>query len=108
MPQVQFQNVEQKQIPVQRVQKKIEIPQSQLAQETMRSEIGRMTLENTFEEQDTLNQAVVRILNEAARVWSIECLRHEVQDIIPLASIKQAMGMQAQAYRRKREEILHK
>ena len=79
MPQVKFQNVEQKQIPVQRVQKKIEIPQSQLAQETMRSEIGRMTLENTFEEQDTLNQAVVRILNEAARAWSIECLRHEVQ-----------------------------
>ena len=67
-----------------------------------------MTLENTFEEQDTLNQAVVRIVNEAARGWSIECLRHEIQDIIPLASITQAMKMQAKADRRKREEILQK
>ena len=83
MPQVQFQNVKQKLIPVQRVQKKIEIPQSQLVQETMRSEIGRMTVENTFEKQDTLNQAVVRIVNEAARAWSIECLRQEIQDNHP-------------------------
>ena len=67
IPQVQFQGVKQKQIPVQRVQKKIEISQLQFAQETMRSEIGRMTLEKTFEERDTLNQAVVRIVNEAAR-----------------------------------------
>ena len=63
MPQVQFQSVKQKQIPVQRVQKKIEISHLQLVQETMRSEIGRMTLDKTFEERDTLNQAVVRIVN---------------------------------------------
>ena len=69
-------------------QKKIEIPQLQLVQETMRSEIRRMTLEKTFEERDTLNQAVVRIVNETARAWSIECLRYEIRDIIPLASIK--------------------
>ena len=66
MPQVQFQSVKQKRIPVQKVQKKIEIPQLQLAQETMRSEIRSMTLENTFEERDTLSQAVVRIVNETA------------------------------------------
>ena len=54
-------------IPVQRVQKKIEILQSQLAQETMRSGIRRMKLEKTFEEQGTLSQAVVRNVNEAAR-----------------------------------------
>ena len=82
--------------PVQRVQKMIEIPQFQLAQETMRSEIGRMTLEKTLEKRDILNQVVVRIVNGAARAWSIECLQHEIEDIIPLASIKQAMGMQAE------------
>ena len=66
-----------------------------------------MTLEKTFEKRDTLNQAVV-IVKEAARAWSIECLRHEIQDIVPLASIKQAMEMQAEGDRRKREEILQK
>ena len=71
MPQEQFQRVKQKQIPVQRVQKNIEIPQLQLAQETMRSKIARMTLEKTFDERDTLNQAVARIVNETARAWSI-------------------------------------
>ena len=65
-----------------------------------------MTLEKTFEERDTLNQAVVRIVNETARAWSIECLRYEIRDIIPPASIKQAMEMQAEAERRNREEIL--
>ena len=72
----------------------------------MRSEIGRMTLEKTFEERDTLNQAVVRIINEAARARSIECLRYEIRDIILPASVKQAMEMQAEAERRKRVEIL--
>ena len=106
MPQAQFQSVKQKQIPVQRVQKKIEIPQLQLAQEAIRSKIAHMTLEKTFEKRDTLNQAVVRIVNEAARAWRIECLRYEIRDIIPLASIKQAMEMQAEAEHSKREEIL--
>ena len=82
MPQVQFQSAKQKHIPVQRVQKKIKIPQLQLAQETMRSEIRTMTLEKTFEERDTLNQAVVKIANEAARAWIIECLGYEIREII--------------------------
>ena len=106
MPQVQFQSVKQKQISAQRVLKKIEIPQLQLVEETMRSEIGRMTLEKTFEERDTHNQAVVRIVNEAARTWSIECLWYEIRDIILPASVKQAMEMQAEAEPRKRAEIL--
>ena len=68
-----------------------------------------MTPEKTFEERDTLNEAVVRIVNEAARAWSIECLQYEIQDIIPPASIKKAMGgLQAEADRRKREESLQK
>ena len=69
MSQVQFQSVKQKQIPVRRVQKKIDIPLLQLVQEAMRSEIGCVTLEKTFEERDNLNQAV--------RAWSIECLRRD-------------------------------
>ena len=71
----------------------------------MRSEIRRMTLEKTFEERDTLNQAVVRIVNETARAWRIECLLYEIRESIPPASIKEAMEMQAEAERRKREEI---
>ena len=71
MPQEQFQRVKEKQIPVQRVQRKIEIPQLQLAQEAMRSKIVRMKLEQTFHERDTLNQAVARIVNETAKAWSI-------------------------------------
>ena len=106
MPQVHFQSVKQKQIPVQRVQKKIEISQLQHVQETMRSEVGRMTLEKTFEERDTPKQAVVRIVNETGRAWSIECLRNEIRDIIPPALIKKAMEMQAEADRRKRAQIL--
>ena len=62
MPQEQFQ----------RVHKKIEIPQSQLSQEEMRTKIAHMTLEKTFEERGTLNQAVVRIVNGTARAWSIQ------------------------------------
>ena len=52
-----------------------------------------MTLEKTLEERDTLDQAVVRIVNETVIAWSIECLRLEIQGIIPLVSIKQAMEM---------------
>ena len=90
----------------QRVQKNIEIPQLQLAQEPMRSKIVRATLEKTFEDRDTLNLAVFRIVNETARAWRIEYLQHEIREIISPASIKQAMEMQAEAEHRKREEIL--
>ena len=106
MPQVQFQSAKQKQISAQRVQKKIEISQLQLVHDTMLSEIGRMTLEKTIEERDTLNQAAVRVVNKAARALSIECLQYEIRNIIHLASIMKAMEMQAEADRRKREQIL--
>ena len=108
MPQEQFQRVKQKQNPVQRVQKKIEIPRSQLAQETMRSEIRRIKLEKNFGERDTLNQVVVRTVNGTARAWSIKCPQYEIREIIFPASIKKAMEMQAEAENRKREEILQK
>merc|ERR1711972_921299 len=78
----------------------------QLAQTTMRSEIGKMTLDKTFEERDHMNSSIVSIVNEAAQAWGIQCLRYEIRDIIPPASIKQAMEMQAEAERRRRAEVL--
>lgn len=78
----------------------------QLAQTTMRSEIGKMTLDKTFEERDAMNAAIVATVNGAAQAWGIQCLRYEIRDIIPPASIKQAMEMQAEAERRRRAEVL--
>lgn len=78
----------------------------QLAQTTMRSEIGKMTLDKTFEERDILNSAIVLAVNSAAQAWGIQCLRYEIRDIIPPPSIKQAMEMQAEAERRRRAEVL--
>ena len=67
----------------QRVQKKIEFPQLQLAQEEMRTKIAPTRLEKTFEERDTLNQAVVRIVKETARAWTIEYLQYEIWETRP-------------------------
>lgn len=78
----------------------------QLAQTTMRSEIGKMTLDKTFEERDTMNAAIVSIVNQAAEAWGVQVLRYEIRDIIPPPSIKQAMEMQAEAERRRRAEVL--
>jgi len=78
----------------------------QLAQTTMRSEIGKMTLDRTFAERELMNGAIVSIVNEAAVDWGIKCLRYEIRDIIPPSSIKQAMEMQAEAERRRRAEVL--
>jgi len=79
---------------------------TQLAQTTMRSEIGKMTLDTTFEEREMLNGAIVAAVNAAASAWGIQCLRYEIRDIIPPPSIKQAMEMQAEAERRRRAEVL--
>ena len=79
---------------------------SQLAQTTMRSEIGKMSLDKTFEERDHLNARIVSTINEAARSWGLECLRYEIRDILPPAGIKAAMEMQAEAERRKRATVL--
>mmetsp|Transcript_137315 Transcript_137315/g.342386 ORF Transcript_137315/g.342386 Transcript_137315/m.342386 type:complete len:458 (+) Transcript_137315:90-1463(+) len=78
----------------------------QLAQTTMRSEIGKMTLDKTFEERDAMNAAIVSIVNEAAQAWGIQVMRYEIRDIIPPQSIRQAMEMQAEAERRRRAEVL--
>lgn len=78
----------------------------QLAQTTMRSELGKITLDKTFEERESLNANIVNAINDASRAWGISCLRYEIRDITPPTSVKAAMDMQAEAERRKRAEIL--
>ena len=79
---------------------------TQLAQTTMRSELGKITLDKCFEERDSLNHAIVASINAAALAWGAEVLRYEIKDISPPQSVKAAMDMQAEAERRKRAEIL--
>ncbi|KAM0846211.1 hypothetical protein ACQ4PT_055819 [Festuca glaucescens] len=78
----------------------------QLAQTTMRSELGKITLDKTFEERDTLNCNIVKAINEAATDWGLKCLRYEIRDISPPLGVKKAMEMQAEAERKKRAQIL--
>lgn len=79
---------------------------SQLAQTTMRSEIGKITLDRTFEERDSLNSNIVRQINEASNIWGIQCLRYEIKDITPPHNVREAMELQVAAERKKRAEIL--
>lgn len=79
---------------------------SQLAQTTMRAEIGRMPLDRTFEKREEMNANIVRAINEASEAWGIQCMRYEIKDIQPPASVLQAMELQVAAERRKRAEIL--
>ncbi|XP_058105127.1 uncharacterized protein LOC131248727 [Magnolia sinica] len=78
----------------------------QLAQTTMRSELGKITLDKTFEERDTLNENIVKSINEAATAWGLKCLRYEIRDISPPPGVRAAMEMQAEAERRKRAQVL--
>ncbi|CAH8279598.1 unnamed protein product [Arabidopsis lyrata] len=78
----------------------------QLAQTTMRSELGKITLDKTFEERDTLNEKIVEAINVAAKDWGLQCLRYEIRDIMPPNGVRVAMEMQAEAERKKRAQIL--
>jgi regulator of protease activity HflC (stomatin/prohibitin superfamily) len=79
---------------------------SQLAQTTMRSELGKITLDKTFLERDMLNINIVQSINEASAVWGIQCLRYEIKDITPPDNVRQAMELQVTAERKKRAEVL--
>jgi regulator of protease activity HflC (stomatin/prohibitin superfamily) len=79
---------------------------TQLAQTTMRSELGKMELDKTFEERDTLNANIVLAINDASTPWGIQVLRYEIKDIEPPASIMDAMEAQMKAERVKRAQIL--
>ncbi len=79
---------------------------TQLAQTTMRSELGKMELDKTFEERDVLNTNIVTSINEAAGPWGIQVLRYEIKDIVPPQSVMEAMEAQMKAERVKRAQIL--
>jgi len=79
---------------------------TQLAQTTMRSELGKMELDKTFEERDLLNTNIVSALNEAAAPWGVQVLRYELKDINPPNSVLDAMEQQMKAERLKRAQIL--
>tara|TARA_R110000744_G_scaffold135590_1_gene245056 strand:+ start:5324 stop:6280 length:957 start_codon:yes stop_codon:yes gene_type:complete len=79
---------------------------TQLAQTTMRSELGKMELDKTFEERDVLNTNIVAAINEASGPWGIQVLRYEIKDIVPPSSVMEAMEAQMKAERVKRAQIL--
>ncbi len=78
---------------------------SQLAQTSLRSAIGKISLDNTFEARETLNKQVVDALDEAAQNWGIKVLRYEIKDLEPPRSVLEAMEKQMRAEREKRAEI---
>src|SRR5690606_13221750 len=78
----------------------------QLAQTTMRSEIGKMELDKTFEERNQLNANIVQSINEAAEPWGVVVLRDEIKDIVPPQRVMSAMESQRRAERERRAKIL--
>jgi len=78
---------------------------TQLAQTSLRSAIGKISLDNTFEAREVLNQQVVDALDEAAQNWGVKVLRYEIKDIQPPRSVLDAMEKQMKAEREKRAEI---
>ena len=79
---------------------------TQLAQTTLRSVVGRMELDKTFEERDLINKSVVSAIDEAALNWGVKVLRYEIKDLTPPQVILQAMQQQITAEREKRAVIL--
>jgi regulator of protease activity HflC (stomatin/prohibitin superfamily) len=79
---------------------------SQLAQTTMRSEIGKIVLDKCFEERSNINAAVVAAIDEAAAGWGVKVLRYEIKNITPPDTVLVAMEKQMQAEREKRATIL--
>ena len=79
---------------------------SQLAQTTMRSEIGQLTLDHVLKERANLNANITVAINEAAKAWGVVCLRYEIRDIHAPQDVVAAMHRQVTAERTKRAEIL--
>jgi regulator of protease activity HflC (stomatin/prohibitin superfamily) len=78
---------------------------TQLAQTTLRSVIGRMELDKTFEERDHINTTVVNAIDESAANWGVKVLRYEIKDLTPPKEILHAMQQQITAEREKRALI---
>lgn len=78
---------------------------TQLAQTTMRSEIGKIDLDRTFEEREKINFEIVTAVDKASEPWGLKVTRHEIKNIVPPMSIKDAMEKQMRAEREKRALI---
>ncbi|MDZ7755603.1 SPFH domain-containing protein [Rhodohalobacter sp.] len=76
-----------------------------LAQTTMRSEIGKITLDDTFSERDMMNENIVKEIDDAADPWGIKVMRYEIKNISPSNDIVDTMEKQMEAEREKRAEI---
>ncbi len=79
---------------------------AQLAQTTMRSEIGKIPLDKTFSEREAINAAIVKSIDVASEPWGVKVTRYEIRDIEPSESVIEAMEKQVEAERFKRAEIL--
>lgn len=77
-----------------------------LAQTTMRSEIGRLPLDSLFEERHTLNKNIIETISREAAEWGVECQRYEIRDIAVSDAVRRSMDFQAAAEREKRKLIL--
>jgi len=78
---------------------------TQIAQTTMRSVIGKLELDRTFEERETINSSIVEAVDKASGPWGVKVTRYEVKNIVPPQSIKDAMEKQMRAEREKRALI---
>lgn len=79
---------------------------TQIAQTTMRSELGKIPLDSVFRERESLNIAIVEAINKASGAWGIDCLRYEIRDIRLPQRVQEAMQMQVEAERKKRAAVL--
>ena len=79
---------------------------AQLAQTTLRSEVGKIDLDRTFEERATINASVVQEVDRASDPWGVKILRYEIRDITPPTDVLNAMEKQMRAEREKRATIL--
>lgn len=79
---------------------------TQLAQTSMRSEIGKIQLDSVFRERESLNTIIVSAINNATSPWGISCLRYEIRDIKLPSRVQEAMQLQVEAERKKRAQIL--
>src|SRR5699024_3113480 len=78
---------------------------TQLAQNTLRSVIGKIELDKTFEERDSINLQVVQALDEAAQPWGVKVMRYEIADIELPATIQDALEKQMRAERERRAVV---
>lgn len=78
---------------------------SQLAQTTLRSEIGKIELDKSFEERETINASVVDAVDKASEPWGVKVLRYEIKDIEPPDSVKDALEKQMRAERERRAVV---